>query len=161
MEHAQLTSESKARLFDTLMQHGALLAEAVVRLAQVKAEAAAAAQSSGLRIGRHSFTAEDFGLDDISKIYEVLTGEPLNVHEMVEQVKAALPAQKFACHIDVEDGGAPDSCVLDEGSLAACVHTRRHGQEARSHCGAWRPIMGPSSLVPAIDEASTPQPATM
>ena len=147
MQLAQLTSKSKARLFDTLMQHGSLLVEAVVRLAQVKAEAAGAAQSSGLRIGGHAFTADDFGLCDLSKIYEVLTGDPLDVAGMVEQVKVALPAEKFACHIDADDGAVPDGCVLEGGNAGDCVHVRRHGPTAREHCGAWRPMSGPISLV--------------
>ena len=142
MDHAQLTAEAKARLFDTLMKHGPLLVEAVYHLAQVKAEAAAAAVSSGLRIGRHAFTPNDFGLGDLSAAYEVLTSEPLDVAAMVDRVKVALPAQQFACHIDVEDGGSPDKCVLDGGSPGACLHSKRHGAAARAHCGAWRPVVG-------------------
>jgi hypothetical protein len=152
MDHAQLTAEAKARLFDTLMKHGPLLVEAVYRLAQVKAEAAAAAVSSGLRIGGHAFTPNDFGLGDLSAAYEVLTSEPLDVAAMVDQVKAALPAQQFACHIDVDDGGVPDKCVLDGGNPGACLHSKRHGSAARAHCGAWRPVMGPASLVPSAED---------
>lgn len=47
---------------------------------------------------------------------------------------------KYACHIDLDEGQAPDNCVLDGGDPDHCFYARRYGQDARKHCGEWKPI---------------------
>jgi hypothetical protein len=46
----------------------------------------------------------------------------------------------YACHIDLEEGIAPDACVLDTGRPEDCVYARKYGDNAREHCGEWKPI---------------------
>lgn len=47
---------------------------------------------------------------------------------------------KYACHIDLDEGQEPDNCVLDGGDPDFCFYAKRYGQDARNHCGEWKPI---------------------
>lgn len=46
----------------------------------------------------------------------------------------------YGCHCDLEEGQAPDGCVLDDGSPQDCVYARKIG--VKQQCEHWRPIIG-------------------
>jgi hypothetical protein len=46
----------------------------------------------------------------------------------------------FMCHMDLDEGMSPDSCVLDGGDINDCVYAKRYGLEAKTKCGEWKPI---------------------
>lgn len=100
MSQDSITTEAKARLFDQLVLQEALVVEALVSLAHVKAHALIAAHKSGLRAGGRGFNQADFGLDGLSSAHEALTGAPMPVDQIVqrsrEQLERSLTAATFA-----------------------------------------------------------------
>ncbi|MBG6083095.1 hypothetical protein [Rubrivivax gelatinosus] len=90
MGDEHLTQAAKARLFDQLAQHEDLLVEALMRLAADKARALITIHKSGLRPGGRAFTQQDFGLDKVAAVVEILTGDPLDVNDLVRQERERL-----------------------------------------------------------------------
>jgi hypothetical protein len=63
-------------------------------------------------------------------------GQVVKAKEVLEQTKLG-----YACHIDLEPGQEPDDCVLDGGVWDHCYYAARYGEEARKHCGEWKPVL--------------------
>ena len=81
--------------------------------------------------------------DDLCKLFCALDNTsdslPQEVKLAYDQVGANLC---YGCHCDLEDGQAPDDCVLDSDRPSDCHYTRPliekgQGKEA---CEYWRPI---------------------
>lgn len=59
----------------------------------------------------------------------------------VTAAKDLLAGVKYGCHIDINEiVGGPDECVLDLGKPEDCMYARKYGEEARKHCGEWKPV---------------------
>ena len=50
---------------------------------------------------------------------------------------------KYGCHVELEPGQEPDSCVIDSGDIEDCIHAERLTKQGkgRNDCEYWRPIM--------------------
>lgn len=105
MGEEHLTPDAKVRLFDRLMAHQDLLLEAVTRLATEKARALITIHKSGLKPGGRSFTQQDFALDKLAAVAEILNGEPLDIDEMVR-------AQREALERDLAAAGGTDQPLV-------------------------------------------------
>ena len=62
--------------------------------------------------------------------------------ELPEPVRKAFDAlgssAKWGCHCDLEEGQAPDGCVMDEGRHQDCVYARKGMNKVQ--CSYWQPI---------------------
>lgn len=75
-----------------------------------------------------------------------------------KQVSAVEATKEYACFIDLEEGQKPDSCVLDGGVIDHCFYARKHGIEARKHCGEWKPVkFAAVSAAPSGEEIPEPK----
>lgn len=60
-----------------------------------------------------------------------------------EILETAATDKTHGCHVDLEDGQKPDSCVLDyEGGESDCVYARQLKEAGKTKlaCEYWRPI---------------------
>jgi hypothetical protein len=70
----------------------------------------------------------------------MLNASPAGQVIEAEAFLAGTPIE-YACHIDLEEGQEPDECVLDGGIWDHCFYARKYGEEARKHCGEWKPVV--------------------
>lgn len=45
---------------------------------------------------------------------------------------------KFGCFVDLEEGQAPDGCVIDDVLSGICIYAKRH--KTREGCPYWREV---------------------
>lgn len=90
MSNNSLTIEAKARLFDQLIVNKGALVEAVTTMARAKADALMISHKAGLRAGGRGLGRTDFGLESLAAVHEILTGEPLNVDQLIHAARVEL-----------------------------------------------------------------------
>lgn len=66
----------------------------------------------------------------------------LGLHDAADAIRQAFPSVesiKYGCHCDLDDGMAPDGCVIDEGRRRDCIYARKI--ERKEQCEYWRIVL--------------------
>lgn len=92
MSADSLTIEAKARLFDQLIAHQPVVTEAVTALARSKACELIISHKARFRSGDRGLNQADFGLDSLSAAHEIITGFPLRVDQIIQEVRDIVEA---------------------------------------------------------------------
>jgi hypothetical protein len=87
MPNNSLTIEAKARLFDQLIANKGEVIDALIMAARANANALIISHKAGLRAGFRGLGRGYFGLDSLAAAYEILTGEPLNVDQLIHEAR--------------------------------------------------------------------------
>ena len=61
--------------------------------------------------------------------------------EAAGRVREAESHVRYGCHFELEPGGEPDSCVIDDGTPEWCCMTAR--VKYKEECEYWRPCGSP------------------
>lgn len=81
---------------------------------------------------------ENFQSSSLAKpsksVREKKTSQASNLEEAIETL--------YGCHCDLEEGQAPDACVIDQGRPNDCVHAMHEEKAAgwKNKCVHWKPV---------------------